>query len=254
MLKKTINIILQTILPSKLYLKVFKWKKGYEEPELKLVKDLCDKTLVSLDVGAANGLYLAHLYTISAKCYAFEPRITALLNLEHMFSGISDSIQFENTALSDFSGFTEMKVLKSNGTLSTIEKGNLIERFGEVEVIKVPVKRLDEYDFEGGVGFIKIDVEGHEEAVLRGATGLLKRDHPSLLIEIEERHKPGAVFSIRDFLALLGYKGFFYMDDRLISMDIFDIKKYQNFGSQDKYIFNFVFVHDDKLSRIDHLL
>jgi FkbM family methyltransferase len=254
MLKKKIIAILKLILPSKLYLKVFKWKKGYEEPELKLVRDLCEKTLISLDVGAANGLYLAHLYAISAKCYAFEPRITALQNLERMFSGISDSIHFENVALSDFSGFTEMKVLKSNATLSTIEKGNLIERFGEVEVIKVPIKRLDDYEFGGGVGFIKIDVEGHEEAVLRGSIELLKRDHPSLLIEIEERHKPGAVFSIRDFLTLLGYKGFFYLNGQLISMDIFDIEKYQNFGSQNKYIFNFVFVHDDKLSRIDHLL
>ena len=254
MLKKTINRTLQRILPFRLYFSLLKWKRGYEEPELKLVQHLCDKNSISIDVGAANGLYLSHLYALSAKCYAFEPRIAALENLKRMFSGISDSIQFENVALSNFSGFTEMKILKSNSTLSTIESGNLIERFGEVEITNVSVKRLDNYKFLGTVGFIKIDVEGHEEAVLEGSLELLKRDKPSLLIEIEERHKPDSVSSINKLLIGLGYQGFFYMNEYLNSLESFDLKKYQNFGSEDIYIFNFIFVHQTKLSTIDHLL
>ena len=35
----------------------------------------------------------------------------------------------------------------------------------------VPKKRLDDFDLPP-VGFIKIDVEGHEESVLHGAEGL----------------------------------------------------------------------------------
>lgn len=254
MLKKTINRILQKLLPSRLYFSLLKWKRGFEEPELKLVKHLCDKNSVSIDVGAANGLYLSHLYTVSAKCYAFEPRIAAYKNLIRMFSGISDSIQFENVALSNFSGFTEMRILKSNSTLSTIESGNLIERFGEVEITNVPVKRLDDYEFPGTVGFIKIDVEGHEEAVLEGSLELLKRDKPSLLIEIEERHKPDSVSSINKLLTGLGYVGFFYMDEWLNSLESFDLEKYQNFGSEDIYIFNFIFVHRTKLWTVGHFL
>jgi FkbM family methyltransferase len=38
------------------------------------------------------------------------------------------------------------------------------------------------------VGFIKIDVEGHELAVINGATTLLTTQRPLLLIEIEARH------------------------------------------------------------------
>jgi len=254
MLTKTINLTLQKILPSRLYFNLLKWKRGYEEPELKLVKHLCNENLISIDVGAANGLYLSHLYSVSAKCYAFEPRITALENLKRMFSGISSSIQFENVALSNFSGFTEMKILKSNSTLSTIESGNLIERFGDVDLAKVPVKRLDEYKLGGTVGFIKIDVEGHEEAVLEGSLELLKRDKPSLLIEIEERHKPDSVASVSNFLTGQGYEGFFYLDEHLHRIESFDLKKYQNFGSNDVYIFNFIFVHQSKLSTIAHLL
>jgi len=211
MLKETINIILQKILPSKIYLELLIWKRGYEEPEQKLVYDLCDKSLISIDVGAANGSYLAHMYNISKKCYAFEPRKKALKNLENIFSDISNNIQFENVALSNLSGFRELKVPKNYERLSTMESENLIEGFGKIELLKVPVKRLDDYEFEEKVGFIKIDVEGHEESVLQGSINLLERDHPSLLVEIEERHKHNSINNVKTLLMPLGYKGFFIL-------------------------------------------
>ena len=90
-----LNKILQTILPSSLYLKLFIWKKGFEEPELKLVYDLCDSSKISVDVGAANGLYLAHLYPISKECYAFEPREGALNNLKKIAKELGESMSNE---------------------------------------------------------------------------------------------------------------------------------------------------------------
>jgi FkbM family methyltransferase len=254
-LSPILNKIFQAILPSYLYIKLFIWKKGFEEPELKLVYDLCDSSKISVDVGAANGLYLAHLYSISKECYAFEPREKALNNLKKIFSGLSNSIKFESVALSDFEGYTEMKILKSNTQLSTIEKGNLIERFGEVELVKIPVKRLDNFQFSGAVGFIKIDVEGHEQAVLEGSIGILERDHPHLLIEIEERHKQGSVADIRNFLADYGYEGYFYDENRLKGMNGFDVEKLQQYGIKDsKYIFNFIYIHRNKAAAIAHLI
>jgi FkbM family methyltransferase len=254
-IKRIVNRVLQLVLPSKIYLSLLIWKRGYEEPELKLVYDLCDKSLISIDIGAANGLYLAHLYKISRRCYAFEPRKEAVKNLENVFSGITTAIQFENVALSSFSGFSELKVPKNYERLSSLETENLIEGFDKIELIKVPVKRLDDYKFDGKVGFIKIDVEGHEKSVLDGAVNLLERDHPSMLIEIEERHKPNSINDIKSVLNQLGYKGFFYCDDHLRNIELFDIKKYQNYGvASHKYIFNFIFVHQDSVSRIGHLL
>jgi FkbM family methyltransferase len=250
-----LNKILQTILPPTLYIKLFIWKKGFEEPELRLVYDLCDSNKISVDVGAANGLYLAHLYPISKFCYAFEPRQKALHTLKKIFSSLTNSIIFEPVALSNVEGFTELKILKSNSQLSTIEKGNLIERFGEVDLMKTPVKRLDSYQFSDSVGFIKIDVEGHEQAVLEGATGVLERDKPHLLIEIEERHKQGSVADIRKFLADYGYEGYYYDENRLKEMDNFDLDKLQVFGKKNApYIFNFIYIHKNNLSAIAHLL
>jgi hypothetical protein len=46
-----------------------------------------------------------------------------------------------------------------------------------------PVLRAAEH-----VGFINIDVEGHEFAVLKGGEGVIARERPVLLIELEYRH------------------------------------------------------------------
>lgn len=255
MLKNIINTFFQTILPSKTYLNLVKWKRGFEEPELKLVYDFCDKDSVSVDVGAANGMYLAHLYKISKKTFAFEPRKAALQNLEKVFAGITSNIQFEQVALSDFSGTTEMKILKSNDRLSTIEAENSIEKFGAVERVSVPVKRLDDYQFNDQVSFIKIDVEGHEESVLKGALNIIQRDHPFLLIEIEERHKKDSIEHIKILLEQFGYKGYYYLNNRLNAIESFNLPAYHQYGKAGQpYIFNFVYIHRDSVSKVNHLL
>ena len=49
----------------------------------------------------------------------------------------------------------------------------------------VATSRLDDFDL-GDVGFVKIDVEGHELAVLQGSTDLLRTQRPTLMVEIEQ--------------------------------------------------------------------
>ena len=61
------------------------------------------------------------------------------------------------------------------------------------------------------MSFIKIDVEGHEEAVLRGMQGLMRCWRPTVLVEVEERHNPGAVGRVAAFMATHGYQGFFLL-------------------------------------------
>ena len=105
------------------------------------------------------------------------------------------------------------------------------------------------------MGFIKIDVEGHEKAVLEGSFKLIERDRPNLLIEIEDRHKPNSVRDINEFLMKYDYEGYFFLDDHLVSMVSFDSKLHQNFGSENgKYVFNFIFVHHSAIPQIAHLI
>ncbi|KND45100.1 FkbM family methyltransferase, partial [Streptomyces stelliscabiei] len=55
------------------------------------------------------------------------------------------------------------------------------------------------------VGFVKIDVDGNELAVLRGASDLLARDRPALFVELEARIQP--IAPVVDLLTGLGYTG-----------------------------------------------
>ncbi|MBC7743600.1 MAG: FkbM family methyltransferase [Flavobacterium sp.] len=255
MVKRLINDILLNILPSRAYLKLLIFKRGYEEPELKLVYEFCDKDSISLDVGAANGMYLAHLYRISKFTYAFEPRKDALQRLKKMFSGITTSIQFEEVALSDISGSKKLRILKINDRLSTIEAENTIEEFGEVDEVNVVVKRIDDYSFNTKVSFIKIDVEGHEEAVIRGATNLLNKDQPVLLVEIEERHKRNSINNVKSFLKKLDYEGYFYLDKVLHRIELFDIQKHHSYHVKSQpYIFNFIYLHKNAISKFSYLI
>lgn len=80
--------------------------------------------------------------------------------------------------------------------------------------VRVPsaVSTVDVAVAEAGltrVDFIKIDVEGYEPAVLRGALRTLERFRPALLIEIEDRHLEkfrATSATIVDLLAPHGYR------------------------------------------------
>jgi hypothetical protein len=65
----------------------------------------------------------------------------------------------------------------------------------------------------GDVGFVKIDVEGHELDVLAGLSGLLAKCRPNLLIEIGSAQRGGSLVEVRRRLDPLGYISL-RLDDR----------------------------------------
>ena len=65
-------------------------------------------------------------------------------------------------------------------TVEGIDPAHRVER--EVEVIA-----LDDLDLDD-VGFVKIDVEGHELEALAGAERLLGAQRPTVVLEAEQRH------------------------------------------------------------------
>ena len=129
----------------------------------------------------------------------------------------------------------------------------------KVEFIEVDMKCLDDYKFDN-VGFIKIDVEGHEEAVLNGAKNTIIHNEPSFIIEIEERHKPNSISTVSKFFKEHAYEGFFLLDSFLIPISNFVVEIHQNLqniaGSKriGTYINNFIFVSSKQVSQIQSLL
>lgn len=222
-------------------------RRGFEL-ELEWLPRFCDKDRESIDIGAHWGLYSFFMVRYSKKVHAFEPNPDVFNVLKR---GLGSKIKTWHYALSDYSGECELRIPEDEPGGATIESLNLLEEAQDYTNIKktlVPVKRLDEFGFNN-IGFIKIDVEGHEESVVSGALETIKRSRPNFLIEIEERHHTRALEKVALILKELNYLGFFLKDGRMRSLVDFDQDRHQSFeninyfGKNGEYINNFIFLH-----------
>lgn len=231
------------------------WQIDTGEKEQVLLPWLCRRSRLSIDVGAAAGNYVAHLIPYSSRVVAFEPRKDAAEALRSRFRN-TRLVSVEQAALSDSAGSVQMHVPVGRPMLGTIEPYNRLEGAPAPTVVTVARRRLDDYSFDL-VGFIKIDVEGHEQAVLKGGRTTLERERPLVLIEVEERHKTGSVLAVASFFSKIGYGGFFLLDDKLRSIQEFDLPRHQNRGNLDStgrrvgtYVNNFLFIPTERLLQI----
>jgi FkbM family methyltransferase len=220
------------------------------EPETVLLPYMCDRNALAVDIGANLGLYIHHFLSITNSVVAFEP----LLSMQDMLRRVyGKRIRLEPFALSDAPGFAELKFPEGNFAWATIEPSNNLSMADSAKIRSqtTELRTLDSYNFEN-VGIIKIDVEGHEEAVLLGGRKTLQKNFPSLLIEIEERHNKGAIERIKDLLNKLGYVGFFLDDGLLRGIEDFNAETDQPLknvcptGKTGRYINNFIFIPRNK--------
>lgn len=216
------------------------------EREMELLDILCDPGATSVDVGAKLGMYTHRLLPQSKDVVAFEPIPVLVQLIERVFR--RRPVRVMPCALSDSAGRTTMRVpFGENGEVklgrSTIEPSNSLTHDGvaHVDEIEVELRTLDECDLRG-VGFIKVDVEGHELAVLRGGARTIEREHPNLLIEANDHHHPGAVESLRQLLGGWGYRGRFLHGDALVDLASIDDPAF--FARES--IENFIFVHQSR--------
>jgi len=201
------------LLPMPVLARAAYWRKYwfFGEWELRELRHLMPKRGLAVDVGANRGYYSYALQRLGQQVMSFEPdrayqkRLRALLGRQ---------ARIETVALSSEPGAGLMRVPDvggsyggSLGSLSTLAvPDRIVSSCYAVELRARESYRLDD------VVFIKIDVEGHEEAVLAGAGETLSRAKPVLLIEIEERHNPGGLDRIAKSLSLLGYTGYFFYE------------------------------------------
>lgn len=152
---------------------------------------------LAIDAGANVGVYSYWISRAASEVVAFEPQPVLAMRLAA--SGIP-GLTVHNVALSDANGVADLHVPQS----SYHGIASLRELDVPVHSVEVPLKTVDSYDLFD-VGFFKVDVEGHEEPLLHGAEETLRRSRASIYIEIEERHNPGGLARISDWLADLGY-------------------------------------------------
>jgi len=64
--------------------------------------------------------------------------------------------------------------------------------------------------------------------MLRGSRKTLIQDHPSLIIEIEERYNSGSLKRVCSILENIGYSGFFLFNQQLTPIGEFNGGDHQN--------------------------
>ncbi|MFS8035881.1 FkbM family methyltransferase [Xanthobacter sp. AM11] len=184
------------------------------------------------DIGANRGLFTYWMLKAGVKVKAFEPNphMVRILRLRFAAALRSGALTLSGAALSDGTGEATLHIPKGFSPLATIDGGLAAEAGKPMDEVTVPLARLDD-QVSGDIAFIKLDVEGHELKVLEGASRVLSSSHPSILVEAEERHRPGAVASLRALLEPLGYAGFFRDGDRLVGISAFDRERHQDVSS-----------------------
>ncbi|MCP4219649.1 MAG: FkbM family methyltransferase [bacterium] len=219
---------------------------GYPEPELKLIDRFCSKDLCAIDVGGNYGMYTFFVSRRFSICHTFEPQPYFESIYKRGFKG--HNVVWRQVALSDTIGTTIMQVPVCDRGYSTIDTRNRLEgkvdESDGIDLLEVETNRLDAYNIQS-VGFIKVDVEGHEQEVLKGAVETIASSKPVILVEIEERHREGSVNGVVSLLAELGYECWFLFHKELVPFSRFTVERNQNPGFKRDYIRNFIFIHRD---------
>lgn len=194
----------------------------YAEAELRLVPDLCGAEEVALDVGANSGIYTFWMLRSAARVIAFEPNpaLSAILRAKFAEEIVGGRLAVQGCAVSDADGEITLYIPHASA-LASVETGAVDQHGQEVAPVTVPRIRLDGIP-DDPVGFIKIDVEGHEAAAVRGGLELIRRDRPNILVESEERHHHGALAELTALLEPLGYRGWYVQGGRLYPLADFD--------------------------------
>jgi FkbM family methyltransferase len=162
----------------------------YEAQEIELVRQVLKPGDTAVDVGAHIGFFTMQMAASvgpAGRVYAFEPfgPHVELLERSVAENRFEDRITFKPAAVGAVSGRATLtfpvETLNSGGAYLLREgtaplKGNLSAA--------VAVVALDELEFRRPVRLIKMDVEGAEPQVIRGAARLLKEDRPLILSEL----------------------------------------------------------------------
>jgi FkbM family methyltransferase len=184
------------------------------EPELAWLDKFVPPNCPCIDVGAHFGLYTRRLARIASSVHAFEP-VAEMAEVLRRTS--ASNVIVHRVAVSDRNGTGLLTIPIAEGrmqyALASITSDCDVQLRTSVQRT-VRLVRLDSI-FDGPVGFIKIDVEGHELNVLDGSANIIAQSRPSFLIEAEERHWIGATRSLFEFFTRQDYSGFFIVDNIL---------------------------------------
>jgi FkbM family methyltransferase len=177
-----------------------------------LLRGTLKRTSNCIDVGAHSGVFLHQFleFAPEGRHWAFEPIPAMADELRRKFS----TVEVHSCALSDQDGHTTFQYVPERPAWSGL-RPQPYPRATHPQSIPVTIKRLDSLiPDDSAIGFVKIDVEGAELEVLRGAEAVFRRCRPVVLFEcgkIHHTHYATTPQDVHAFLTRCGM-GVFLMD------------------------------------------
>ncbi len=154
----------------------------YDALTLKIMQIVLEENSSFIDVGCHKGELLieALKYAPKGKHYAFEPIPSLYKELVKSHGSIST---IKNIALSDKKGSSTFQHVTTNPAYSGIKR-RAYPKSEKIEEIEVRLDTMDNQLVDAErVNLIKIDVEGGEMGVLKGAVTILKKFSPVVIFE-----------------------------------------------------------------------
>jgi FkbM family methyltransferase len=170
------------------------------EPEFAILSSLISSGDWVIDAGANVGHYtkrFSELVGATGRVIAFEPvpETFALLAANIQLLCVAN-VTLINAALSDKTDIAGMSIPVFQSGLRNFYQAQITQ--SSHTSLRVFTMRLDCLNIANKIKLIKIDVEGHEAGVLRGAHEILLRDRPTLIVETDS-------IEIADNLEAVGY-------------------------------------------------
>ena len=209
-----------------------------------------------VDIGAHDGLLTIPLARLpGSRVLAFEPLPSAFARLQAAlrvaFGAAPANVECHHLALGDHQGSITLAMPVVDGVAqeqwasTAKDYAAHVSARVTVERFTVPMRRLDDFALTD-VTAIKLDAEGAEYEILRGARETLLRCRPVLTLEVEERHRAGSTYAVPAYLDALGYDVFFELKGAWHPMADLDRATMQRassdpsvFEASDPYVFVF---------------
>ncbi len=179
-----------------------KKENGFQREHLALAMAHVKDFDIAIDVGAHVGFWTLDLAARFSEVYAFEPAPDTFECLIKNATG-HDNVHCFNSAVGPYQG-----VCTVMDDPEPKRKGNTGARFVVADAGHTQMIALDDFGFRG-CDLLKIDVEGFEPGVLRGALALIRAYRPIIIMETDKRFAGRYGFTKRaavDFVLGLGYE------------------------------------------------
>ncbi len=191
--------------------------RGNFEPECtSLLAKLIKKGDTVFDVGANFGWYSCHFAQLvgeRGKVHVFEPT-NAIEDLKNnlILNEFKSRCILNQVALGEKEGKEALFIPQKLGTAFASLREHSYDNSSKTHKISVPIEKLDDYVLSNKiekVDFIKMDVEGGEYLVLKGAEIVLKQYSPVIMLELHESHTKCFGYSPEELIIYLGDLGYY---------------------------------------------